>query len=691
MSYLAPTIEEPSNSDLIDFNTPTPSGAQQGSEKRTLSGKKITFDTPTRRSPEGRGSSSSYRKDSPDRNLSKSPPKKSGSPAVEPAQKAKSINSSPKPRSVRESSGGGSISRQGTPGDAECTVSIRLRRVIASEPGRRSSPSVGSGVENRRATPSGDGPEDSPAMIKEMNCTHVYTISDEPNEQGKTVHSEQHTPKATKSPSGETTRSSARRMFKSFSTPKKKSSEHKTPPTEAPTSSKRHSILRRSYKSEGGHTKGNRKSANSGDGASASPKTPQKKYLVESPGSSRLSVKALAARFNTTTESIPPYMHTPNSSPTKGAFDPSSVVSPYTTNPSPARSQRSGKLAKSKPSVFRDPMYVSPAKGSIPRRLLRESVDDRSSLRSTGRSFDGSIESQGPLTKGGVLRKISSLDLGTPSDVPRPLSRVDKSKDLRTFDGHVTASSSIMVLPLSNSPPPPALPYHVHFGAQHAVSSNDICDASRTHSANRASESAQGFHVSLPGPIIPTRSNSVLHSQVRTLQKNLDSRTEQVRQLKQQLENKGTQDIGALSEQLREAKREAQLWKVKADIAEKQIEVMTKLSTGRRILDWTEHSEKPSSLRHSGSRPALRETTRHLSLGMDGAASLQRPTSEESNDTILHELAITGSEFDSWADQVSTDLSSRSLLELDSKLELHISKLALDTDSPKLLDFGDSE
>jgi peptidoglycan hydrolase-like protein with peptidoglycan-binding domain len=182
----------------------------------------------------------------------------------------------------------------------------------------------------------------------------------------------------------------------------------------------------------------------------------------------------------------------------------------------------------------------------------------------------------------------------------------------------------------------------------------------------------------------------VLHTQVRTLQKNLDVKTEQVRQLKQQLENKGTQDIGALSEQLREAKREAQAWKLKADIAEKQVEVMSKLSAGRRLVDWTEQSDKPY-LRHVEPRPVLGETTRQAIRGMDGAASSQRLTSEESNDTILHDFAVTGTEFDSWADHVGTDLSSRSLLELDSKLELHISKLELDGNSPKLLDFGDSE
>jgi hypothetical protein len=688
MSYLAPTIEEP-GSDLIDFTSPRTSALYKEVVTTTSPGKKESFDTPTRRSPEGRRSSSSFRKYSPERNSTNSFSMKSRSPALEPSQNANPIGSNHKEEHVKEKSGGDSASCQVTPADAECTVSISLRRVIASEPGRWNSPSIGLGAENRRAMPSGDA-SDSPfvnsSVVEERSCTHRFTISDELHEQAKRTKSEQYTSPAPTSPSGEITRSSAMRMFKSFSTPKKKTSEDKSSPSDAHASSKRLSILRRSHKSEGNNTKEHRKNANSGDGASALPRTPQKKFLSQgSPVSARMSVKALAARYNTT-ETIPPYMHTPNSSPMKGIFDPSSVLSPYTINPSPTRSQRSGKLGKQSPTALRDPMYRSPTKVSVPRRLLKESFDDRTSLRSTGRSFDGSSEVHGLQIREAAVRNISSRKFS----VPYAGSPLDNNKTIMAFDGHITASPSILLLPSSNSPPLPPLPYHVHFGAQHAVSSNNICDASRIHSGAGGLDSAQGFHIPLPGPIIPTRSNSVLHTQVRTLQRNLDAKTEQVRQLKLQLENKGTQDIRALSEQLREAKKEAQAWKLKAVIAEKQLEVMTELSAGRRLLDWTEQSDK-TNLRRVESRPALGESTRQAIRGMDGAASSQRLSSEQSSDKILHGLAVTGSEFDSWADQVGTDLSSRSILELDSKLELHISKLELYGNSSKLLDFGDSD
>ena len=76
------------------------------------------------------------------------------------------------------------------------------------------------------------------------------------------------------------------------------------------------------------------------------------------------------------------------------------------------------------------------------------------------------------------------------------------------------------------------------------------------------------------------RSTTGLHSRIRDLQRQLDFKNEEVIQLKRQLEAQGDSDIGTLSEQLREAKRESHMWKERAEAAERRVKVFEKF-TGR--------------------------------------------------------------------------------------------------------------
>jgi hypothetical protein len=149
-------------------------------------------------------------------------------------------------------------------------------------------------------------------------------------------------------------------------------------------------------------------------------------------------------------------------------------------------------------------------------------------------------------------------------------------------------------------------------------------------------------------PPLPSRSNSVLYAQIRTLQRQLASKTEETRQLKKQLDARGSLDIGTLSEQLREAKKEIQMWKTRAEVAEKQIEMFTKMSP--------RGNSRPTSIRSQSSQVLKRASTgyageaadmaariRKALHGMDGAESPPRWSSEESSDTVIRE-PIAGSE-----------------------------------------------
>ncbi|XDG02043.1 hypothetical protein ABKA04_001658 [Annulohypoxylon sp. FPYF3050] len=67
--------------------------------------------------------------------------------------------------------------------------------------------------------------------------------------------------------------------------------------------------------------------------------------------------------------------------------------------------------------------------------------------------------------------------------------------------------------------------------------------------------------------------NSILHIQIRHLQKQLEHRTEENTQLRRRLEARENMDIGKLCEQLRIARRESKMWHERAEAAEKRVAV----------------------------------------------------------------------------------------------------------------------
>jgi hypothetical protein len=153
-------------------------------------------------------------------------------------------------------------------------------------------------------------------------------------------------------------------------------------------------------------------------------------------------------------------------------------------------------------------------------------------------------------------------------------------------------------------------------------------------------------------PPLPGRSNSVLYAQIRTLRRQLAAKTEEVRQLKKQLEARGSLDIGTLSEQLRETKKETEHWKSRAEVAEKQVEMFTKLPLRPKSRQTSEELSAKSSRNrvlarsstgYPGEAAEMAARIRKALHGMDGASSPPRWSSEESSDTVIRE-PIDGSE-----------------------------------------------
>ncbi|KID64191.1 uncharacterized protein G6M90_00g065320 [Metarhizium brunneum] len=72
------------------------------------------------------------------------------------------------------------------------------------------------------------------------------------------------------------------------------------------------------------------------------------------------------------------------------------------------------------------------------------------------------------------------------------------------------------------------------------------------------------------------RSATILYSQIRNLQRQLSSKTDEAAQLRRQLDAQKDSDVGTVSEQLRQAKRDVATWKDRAETAERRVKVFEK-------------------------------------------------------------------------------------------------------------------
>ncbi|KAG5987707.1 hypothetical protein E4U43_004971 [Claviceps pusilla] len=101
-------------------------------------------------------------------------------------------------------------------------------------------------------------------------------------------------------------------------------------------------------------------------------------------------------------------------------------------------------------------------------------------------------------------------------------------------------------------------------------------------------------------PVSRAGSATVLYSQIRKLQRQLNAKTEEASQLGRQLEAQGDSDVGTLSEQLRQAKRDVATWKDRAETAERRIKVFESFTEKLREIRDAIAEAKPHKPRVNG-------------------------------------------------------------------------------------------
>ncbi|EDO00761.1 hypothetical protein SS1G_03234 [Sclerotinia sclerotiorum 1980 UF-70] len=279
----------------------------------------------------------------------------------------------------------------------------------------------------------------------------------------------------------------------------------------------------------------------------------------------KVSVRAIAEKFDTVKATPPPPV---SPTPAKSARPAATtsvdnrrgggVVSPYTINPpsSPSRSIASIKSGKSIRS-FRNVGLAqrfqqtqeqsSPTKIPAPKRILRDFVPESTSPKAIIEdSHEDSVSSL-------------KLPLSTFNSLSVPLKPVGNqpSMKIRTagMDGAYSSIGSSETLALMSS----------EFEAAHKfLHSQSLLAHDATLSKNTLS-----------------RGNTVLHSQIRSLQQQLSEKTEQVRHLQRMVEMRSSSDTEhiSLAEQLREAREEVETWRRRAEGAERKLELMEIIGT----------------------------------------------------------------------------------------------------------------
>jgi hypothetical protein len=186
---------------------------------------------------------------------------------------------------------------------------------------------------------------------------------------------------------------------------------------------------------------------------------------------------------------------------------------------------------------------------------LRTSVSDSVALRAAA-IMQAEKQHQGPNSERPPFAGLRHIDAASKMES-------NSGKDLQ---GQMNISTSLGTMVPPQEQPPVAQYLHL----------------SRPQSAMSTAGSIQTESLSVPlssTPIQRTGSTSLLHSQIRSLQRQLQAKVEESSQLRRQLEAQENFDVGTLSEQLREAKRELQMWKERAEAAERRVKVFEKFTS----------------------------------------------------------------------------------------------------------------
>jgi hypothetical protein len=153
------------------------------------------------------------------------------------------------------------------------------------------------------------------------------------------------------------------------------------------------------------------------------------------------------------------------------------------------------------------------------------------------------------------------------------------------------------------------------------------------------------------------RRGSLLHGEIRYLQQQISHKSERILELSSQVEILRTVDLQRLGRELIEARKEAQMWRRRAEIAESQLESTTKNISKHASLETTKNPAQHLRYSHSliDGELQLANKTRQASqrlydaeagvwihkgrfaTGTDQAEVCKRRESEESTKTVLRE------------------------------------------------------
>ncbi|KAF7959619.1 hypothetical protein EAE96_001235 [Botrytis aclada] len=273
----------------------------------------------------------------------------------------------------------------------------------------------------------------------------------------------------------------------------------------------------------------------------------------------KVSVRAMAEKFDTV-KATPPPLSSPSTVKSTIPVPIASVdnrrgegvVSPYTINPppSPTRSIASFKSGKSIRSFRNTGLaqrfqqvqeHSSPTKMQAPKRVLRDFIPD-------------------PIPPQVIVENSHEDSLAS---LRRPLS--------------TSNSPTVPLKPVGHQPPLPIRQAGMD-GAYSSIGNSDILSLTSEFEATHTflQSQSQLAHDATLSKNVLNRGNTVLHSQICSLQQQVYEKTEQIRQLQRRFEIRSSSDtehIG-LTEQLRESREEVEMWRRRAEAAERKLELM---------------------------------------------------------------------------------------------------------------------
>lgn len=291
--------------------------------------------------------------------------------------------------------------------------------------------------------------------------------------------------------------------------------------------------------------------------------------------------------------------------------------------------------------VFADPLYETkmPARPETATQQTSPSPTDTSRRVRKSAARASSRDHVSILAHGIFLKPVS------------PVSSGEQTPHLLGFDGLAGAFNTGRVLP---RPDPPPVAHHLQLPRPPTAGSSP-------------DPTALGDNLELQEPSSnppPGRSSSMLYTQVRALQRQLADRSEEIQHLKQQLHARENLDIGTLSEELRETKRELQSWKTRAEVAEKQLAIVLKLPSRSDSLKHAPSNSSRRAARHTSTsidsgreEGTMADRVKKALHGLDGTEeSSTRWSSDESSDTVVRDLegiVVSGSEISVWMESRS--------------------------------------